>query len=177
MTATWEKPVASQSEQQALQSPLYRIRFLIGGSTILVMVVALILSGTASGVRYFINVDELINNTQYVGQVVRISGAVVGDSIRYDSQNLKLDFAIVSIPEEFGDLAKALYEAANDPNKARLMVHVDNQVKPDLLQHEAQAILTGTLGEDGIFYASELLLKCPSRYEETNPERVAKTNE
>ncbi|NJL57955.1 cytochrome c maturation protein CcmE [bacterium] len=33
---------------------------------------------------------------------------------------------------------------------------------PDLLQHEAQAILTGTLGDDGVFYATELLLKCPA---------------
>ena len=38
---------------------------------------------------------------------------------------------------------------------------------PDLLQHEAQAIMTGRLGDDGVFYADELLLKCPSRYEES----------
>jgi len=31
--------------------------------------------------------------------------------------------------------------------------------KPDLLKDEAQAIVTGKLGEDGVFYADELLLK------------------
>ena len=41
--------------------------------------------------------------------------------------------------------------------------------KPDLLKNEAQAIVTGKLGEDGVFYADELLLKCPTKYEETLP--------
>ena len=29
--------------------------------------------------------------------------------------------------------------------------------------------MTGSLGSDGIFYANELLLKCPSRYEDSLP--------
>jgi len=41
-----------------------------------------------------------------------------------------------------------------------------------LLKDEAQAIMTGHLGEDGIFYADELLLKCPTKYEEAVPEQV-----
>ena len=49
---------------------------------------------------------------------------------------------------------------------------MEGEVKPDLLQHEAQAIMTGVVGEDGVFYATELLLKCPSRYEEGVPEQV-----
>jgi cytochrome c-type biogenesis protein CcmE len=44
---------------------------------------------------------------------------------------------------------------------------------PDLLRNEAQAIVTGKLGEDGIFYADELLLKCPTKYEEAVPEQAA----
>jgi len=38
-----------------------------------------------------------------------------------------------------------------------------------LLQNEAQAIVTGKLGDDGIFYADELLLKCPTRYDQQVP--------
>jgi len=33
--------------------------------------------------------------------------------------------------------------------------------------------MTGALGEDGVFYAEELLLKCPSRYEDGVPSQVA----
>jgi cytochrome c-type biogenesis protein CcmE len=28
------------------------------------------------------------------------------------------------------------------------------------------------LGEDGVFYADELLLKCPTKYEEVVPEQI-----
>jgi cytochrome c-type biogenesis protein CcmE len=45
-------------------------------------------------------------------------------------------------------------------------------VKPDLMRNEAQAIMTGHLGADGIFYAEELLLKCPTKYEEAVPEQA-----
>jgi cytochrome c-type biogenesis protein CcmE len=45
--------------------------------------------------------------------------------------------------------------------------------KPDLLRDEAQAIMTGHLGEDGVFYADELLLKCPTKYEEAVPSQAA----
>jgi cytochrome c-type biogenesis protein CcmE len=44
--------------------------------------------------------------------------------------------------------------------------------KPDLLRNEAQAIVTGKLNEDGVFYAEELLLKCPTRYEEAVPQQA-----
>ena len=64
-----------------------------------------------------------------------------------------------------------LHEAVNDPDAPRLEI-VYEDVKPDLLQHEAQAILRGQLGEDGRFYADELLLKCPTRYEEEIPDQV-----
>jgi cytochrome c-type biogenesis protein CcmE len=41
-----------------------------------------------------------------------------------------------------------------------------------MLRHEAQAILTGTLNDEGIFEAEELLLKCPSKYEDAVPDQV-----
>jgi cytochrome c-type biogenesis protein CcmE len=69
-------------------------------------------------------------------------------------------------------LAEVLFQAVNDPSRQRISV-VYNGPKPDLLRGEAQAIMTGRLGEDGIFYADELLLKCPTRYEEAVPEQSA----
>ncbi|MBG0770098.1 MAG: cytochrome c maturation protein CcmE, partial [Anaerolineaceae bacterium] len=40
------------------------------------------------------------------------------------------------------------------------------------LKDEAQAILTGSIQADGTFLAEEILLKCPSKYEEALPEQV-----
>lgn len=165
---TWTKT----AEDSARPAQGGRLKFLIGGAVVLAAVVYLIISGTAAGARYFITVNDLTTSDDYVGQTVRISGAVLGDSIRYDTENLIIDFDIVHIADDLGDLAAALHNAVNDPNAARLPVHVEGQVKPDLLQHEAQAILTGTLDENGVFHASELLLKCPSRYNEAAPNQA-----
>jgi cytochrome c-type biogenesis protein CcmE len=166
--ASWEKAPRAQ----AASSPVDRWKFLIGGVLLLAAVAYLIISGTSTGARYFITLDDLVADAAYVGQTVRISGAVLGDTIAYDSRNLIIDFTIANIPEETTDLARTLHEAVTDPEAVRIPVHIENQVMPDLLKHEAQAILTGTYGADGVFYATELLLKCPSRYEEAVPAQV-----
>ncbi len=140
---------------------------MVGGVLILASVVYLVVSSTLLGTRFFITVDEVVHNPEYIGQTVRVSGAVLGESIDIDTENLNISFTITNIPREFDNLAEALHLSVNDPTTTRLQVFVENQVKPDLLQHEAQAILSGYLGEDGVFYANELLLKCPSRFEGT----------
>lgn len=100
----------------------------------------------------------------------------MGDTVEYDQQTLTLRFVVAHVPgdndeiEARGGLAQVLHEAVNDPSASRMQV-VYNGVKPDLLQHEAQAIMTGHMGEDGAFYAEELLLKCPTKYEEAVPEQ------
>ena len=170
--ATWEKSSDAAAQLQRSTTTSSRLKFLIGGLLILAAVGYLIVSGTATGARFFITVDELVNDPAYAGQTVRISGAVKGETIQYAAETLTIQFTISNIPAEFEDLAVALHDAVNDPNATQLAVIVENQVKPDLLQHEAQAILTGSLDENGVFHATELLLKCPSRFEEGGPEQA-----
>jgi cytochrome c-type biogenesis protein CcmE len=43
---------------------------------------------------------------------------------------------------------------------------------PDLLQNEAQAILTGKVLASGVFEADEILLKCPTKYEGSVPDQI-----
>ena len=170
--ATWEKSSDAAAQLKRSGTTGNRLKFLIGGVLILAAVGYLIISGTATGARYFITIDEVVNNAAYSGQTVRISGAVRGETIQYDSENLTIEFTVSNIPAEFDDLALALHEAVNNPDATQLPVIIENQVKPDLLQHEAQAILTGQMGTDGVFHATELLLKCPSRFEEGGPEQA-----
>jgi cytochrome c-type biogenesis protein CcmE len=169
MENTWEKPRISTAPQKTRSE---YVKFLVGGLLMLVAIAYLIISGTTSGARYFITIDELVTNPDYVGKTVRMSGAVIGETINYDKPTLSLDFTVANIPVETSNLALTLHEAVTNPAAARLPIHLDNEVMPDLLQNEAQAILTGKLGEDGVFYATELLLKCPSRYEEGVPNQV-----
>ena len=153
-------------------------KFVFGGILILGAVVFLIWSSTTATQEYFLTVDELnAKGSSIVDKNLRVSGAVIGDSILYDAQTLTLSFNVAHVPgdtadlETEGGLAEALHIAVSDPSRARMKV-VYVGPKPDLLQHEAQAIMTGRLGEDGVFYADELLLKCPTKYEEAVPEQA-----
>jgi cytochrome c-type biogenesis protein CcmE len=166
-------------ENAALARPAKqnRSKFIIGGVLILAAIVYLIVSSTQANAQYFSTIAEIQQkNPASLKRELRISGAVLGDSIQYDAQNLTLTFTVVDIPadnkeiEAQGGLAAVLHAAVEDPSRARLQV-VYHGVRPDLLKNEAQAIMTGKMGEDGIFYANELLLKCPTKYEEAVPEQ------
>jgi len=154
-----------------------RIKFIIGGLLIVAAIIYLIITSTQANAQYFLTIDELNAKGQSAaGREVRVSGAVIGDSIEYDTQNIVVTFTVAHVPgdnkviEAQGGLAAVLHTAVEDPSRSRLQV-VYSGVKPDLLRHEAQAIMTGRMGEDGIFYADELLLKCPTKYEESLPEQ------
>jgi cytochrome c-type biogenesis protein CcmE len=157
-----------------------RMKFFIGGGLILAAVVYLIISSTQANAQYFLTVDELKNRgAAMVGQDVRISGAVVGGTIQYDSKTLTLQFTVANVPgdnneiDKEGGLAAVLHAAVTNPNSTRMNVVVVGQPMPDLLKNEAQAIMTGKLGQDGVFRASELLLKCPTKYQEAVPNQAS----
>jgi len=154
-----------------------RAKFIVGGLLIVAAIVYLIVTSTQASAQYFLTVDELADRKgSDIGRDLRVSGAVVGESVVYDPETLTLEFTVAHVPgdnseiEAQGGLGKVLYDAVNDPGRARIQV-VYIGPKPDLLRHEAQAIMTGEMGEDGVFYADELLLKCPTKYEEAVPEQ------
>lgn len=155
-----------------------RVKFIVGGLLILAAVIYLIASSTSASAEYFLTIDELQAKGQSMaGRNLRVSGAVVGESIQYDPDTLTLTFVVADVPgdnaeiEAQGGLAVVLHEAVIDPGRSRMDV-VYEGAKPDLLRNEAQAIMTGHLGPDGKFYADELLLKCPTKYEEALPEQA-----
>ena len=155
-----------------------RTKFIIGGVLILAAVVYLIFSATKANAEYFMTVDELkAKGASMAGQDVRVSGAVVGDTIQYDANSLKLTFDVAQVPgdqkevDAEGGLAAVLHAAVIDPSRARLQI-IYNGPKPDLLKNEAQAIMTGHLDSNGVFHADELLLKCPTKYQEAVPNQV-----
>ena len=156
-----------------------RSKFILGGLFILAAVVYLIFSSTQSSAEYFMTVDEIkAKGDTVIDKSLRLSGAVIGDSIQYDPQTLTLTFEVAHVPgdnaeiEAQGGLAEVLRAAVADLTRQRLTV-VYVGPKPDLLRSEAQAIMTGRLGADGVFYADELLLKCPTKYEEAVPEQAS----
>src|SRR4030066_2021760 len=107
-------------EQVVEARPRYggRVKFIIGGLLIIAAIVYLIISSTKANAQYFFTIDELQSRGQtVVGQDVRISGAVIGDSIQYDSETLSLSFTLANVPadnkqiEAEGGLAAVLHAA------------------------------------------------------------------
>jgi cytochrome c-type biogenesis protein CcmE len=166
-------------EPQVAANGSGRSKFIIGGLLIVAAVIYLVVSATQAAAQYYFTIDEMLERSSELQErALKLAGAVDGESISYDSSTLTLSFTMANVPAEAseieagGGLAKVLYEALRDPTASRLdVVYVGP--KPDLLRHEAQAIVTGTLGEDGVFYADELLLKCPTRYEEEVPLQIS----
>lgn len=123
------------------------LKFIVGGVMLLVLAV-LIVQATISTGAYYLTVDEVLQKgPTIVGERVRVSGMVVDGSEDWNPQEITLKFAI------------------HDEGSAPLPI-VFKGPRPDNFQRAAEAIIEGELGADGAFHADNLLLKCPSRYEE-----------
>lgn len=155
-----------------------KAKFVAAGMLIVAAVTYLIMNSTGSAAHYFLTVEEVrALGSRAVGRNLTVSGAVLGETIVYDPSIPRVTFTIVQVPgdpeevERAGGLAAVLHAAVNDPTAPRLEIVYDD-MQPGLLQNEAQAIIRGQMREDGRFYADEVLLKCPSRYEEEIPGQV-----
>ncbi len=136
-------------------------KYLLGFALIAAAIVFLIVTSMSANAQYFYTVAELRAKGQgVIDQNVRISGAVINSSTKFEVRDNQpyLEFAIADA--EKIDSQTPLHIVYNGP-------------KPDLIdQPHAQAIIEGHLGADGNFHADNLLLKCPSRYEEQYPNQV-----
>jgi len=141
-------------------------KYLLGFALIVAAIVFLIVTSMQANAQYFLTVTQLRDRGQaVVDQSVRVSGAVVFDNtVLYEVRNNEpyLEFGVVDTEDQIG--------------KQKPLRIVYKGPKPDLLQAHAQAIVEGHLGADGNFYADNLLLKCPTRYEEQFPDQVETKN-
>lgn len=153
--ATWTK-----EEKAATEKPKSnRTKFIIGGLLMAAAIIFLIYNALSGSTQLYVTVDEYYaQQNKLVGRDLRVSGWVIGDTIQYtqiDDMTSRLEFQIVD------DLS--------NPGQ-RLTIVAMNEPMPDLLQHEAQALVEGS-AEGSVFNANPggLFLKCPTRYEEVDP--------
>jgi cytochrome c-type biogenesis protein CcmE len=154
---SWQNP----DESLVLETPRRnRLMFAVAGALLISAVIFLVVTAMSGNTQLYKTVGEFYaEQDRLVGRDLRVAGWVVGDSIAYtqiDAQNSRLEFDIVD------DL--------NNPVQ-RLHIVAFNEPKPDLLQHEAQALVEGRADENGVFTSNPggLMLKCPTRYEEAPP--------
>ncbi len=139
--------------QVAGKSASKKIKFIIGGVAVALAVVYLIYAGIASNSAYFLTIDELYaKGDSMLNRTVRVSGKVDATTINFNNRDLVLQFDVLS------DSGERLHVIFNGP-------------KPDQMREGAEAILEGKYNGSQ-FTAQDLLLKCPSRYEEKGIEQV-----
>ncbi len=125
-----------------------RLRFIVGSVAIFVAIAFLIVNAVGSTGQYYLTVSELLaKNDDMVGRPARVSGFVVTESVDWNAPELMLKF---SISDGDGNLPIVFHGPMPD----------------NLSRQDAEAIVEGKLLEDGTFQASQLLVKCPSRYDE-----------
>jgi cytochrome c-type biogenesis protein CcmE len=78
--------------------------------------------------------------------MVRATGLVVGQTISWDSRQMMLRFEIA----DAGSHLPVVYQGP----------------RPDMLRDGAEAVVEGRYSDSGLFEASSILLKCPSKYVE-----------
>ena len=122
-----------------------RLKYFIGGAIILLVMGWLVLSNIQEASAQYLTVEELLAQGSS-DRMVRVSGLVVGETIDWDPQQLILRFEIA---DDGGNLP-VVYKG----------------VRPDMFRDGAQAVIEGKYSSGGVFEASTLLLKCPSKYAE-----------
>jgi cytochrome c-type biogenesis protein CcmE len=85
------------------------------------------------------------NGADAYGQGLRLGGIVMDGSIEYDSQNLILEFQVTDT--EFA------------------MPVVYKGIVPDTFKNGVEIVVEGTYSPDGVFQATALFPKCPSKYD------------
>jgi len=121
------------------------MRFIIGGAIILLVMGWLVYTNIQGSTAYYLTVEELMAGGPSE-RMVRVSGFVVGETIDWDPQEMTLRFEIA---DESGSLP-VLYKG----------------IRPDMLREGAQAVVEGRYTTSGLFEATAVLLKCPSKYVE-----------
>ena len=153
--ATWTK----EEEATGGKSGGGRTKFIIGGVLMIIAIGFLVFNALRGNTQYYVTVDEYYaEQSKFAAQDLRVSGWVLGDTILFtqiDNTTSRLEFDIV--------------DELNNPGQ-RLRIVAMNEPLPDLLQHEAQALVEGS-AEGTTFMANPggLFLKCPTRYEEVDP--------
>lgn len=126
-------------------------KFAIGAVVIVAAIVFLIYSGVSQTGVYFLSPTELVQRTQtdpsFHDVGLKVGAKVVRGSIKRDPANQRIDFEVSDSAAHF----PVTYQG----------------IVPDTFTDasEIEVIMSGKLGRDGVFHATEVLAKCGSRYE------------
>jgi len=123
---------------------LKRLKFIIGAAIVIVAIGFLGYQGFVSSATYYYTVSEFAEQRDdFANKSVRVEGKVTDGTIERQGNTLKF-----TISDGLESLA-VVYKG----------------IVPDSFKAGGDAVVKGKLNAVGIFEASELLPKCPSKYE------------
>ena len=135
----------------------HRTRFFIIAAVVVLALAFMIWAAFGENTRYFLTVSELNDkhDLQEIedGQMVRVSGKLVEGTFDRPEKSTISHFQIT---DKEGEASGSVMLPASYDG-----------VLPDLFFNpHSEIILEGSYTERGVFQASEILVKCPSKYQE-----------
>ena len=145
---------ATTQDAEVTESRSHRTRFIIIAVVVALALAFMIWAAFGENTRYFLTVSEL--NAKQAGleiedgQMVRVSGKLVEGTFDRPEKSTVSRFQLTD--KEGASSGSAMLVASYDG------------VLPDLFYPHSEIILEGSYNGEGIFHASEILVKCPSKY-------------
>lgn len=123
------------------------MKFLIGGVVVALVIGVLIITSFSGSTSDYLTVAQVKALEPEQPRNSRVVGAIVPDSVDWNTRELHLTF---EIEDETGRLPISYYGP-----------------QPDMLVDAVEAVVVGKYEPaTQVFEAEELLMKCPSKYEE-----------
>lgn len=123
-------------------------RYIVGGLIAVGLVAALIYVSVGQGGAYYITIEESLAGKAQPGRAVRIDGYVGEGTVKWDAPAVTLRFDLV------------------DRDRVHRLPVVFHNAPPEGFVEGGGLMVEGILGEDGTLQATQLLTRCPSKYEE-----------
>lgn len=125
-------------------------KYLIGGLIIFVALCALGFVAFRGAATYYYTVAEILNKASSLnGQTVRVAGPVVVDSLQVNKSPVN----------------SANFVMQDRDNSQLVLTVTYKGTLPDAFKEGTDAVAEGKLTPAGIFEATQIIVKCPSKYE------------
>ena len=136
---------------------------ILGGATLVALLLGwLAYAGVEEGAfRYYKTLGEFQSAAENVGVASRVHGYVAMGSIERDVAGKEIRFHVQEVAPHAGGTADK-----------SMPVSYASLEAPDLFKDGAEVVVEGKLQPDGRFVATNVLAKCPSKFEAAEKERA-----
>ena len=137
-----------------------KVKFISVFAVIVASLILLVVASSQKMAMYYLTVSELeARETELVNRRIKLAGKVAPGTIR-KGLDRNVEFQI------WEPLDGAAFSAK------RTVVYAG--IVPDTFRDEADVVLEGEVGANGLFRADTLLAKCPSKYEGQSYDEIKK---